>query len=138
MTVGGIILCIIGTVIVLIVAGLIAFSLIDNDAKVASLAVVAVGMAIIAGIWVFGNWWYSSTEEGKRAVKTQDSNFNGGITREVMVYDMDGDLLAEYRGRFDVDYTDERVMFDDENGQRHIIYFKSGTVIINELPEGEG
>lgn len=135
MTVGGIILCILGTLVVLVIAGLIAYSLMDNDYKIGALGVVAVGMAIIAGIWVFGNWWYSSTEEGKRALKTQDSNFNGGITREVMVYDMDGDLLAEYRGKFDIEYSDERIMFDDENGQRHIIYFKSGTVVVNELPE---
>lgn len=135
MTVGGIFLCIVGTVIVLIIAGLIAYSLMDNDYKIGALGVVAVGMALIAGIWVFGNWWYTGTEEGKRALKTQDSNFNGGITREVMVYDMDGDLLAEYRGKFDIEYSDERIMFDDENGQRHIIYFKSGTVVVNELPE---
>lgn len=135
MTVGGIVLCILGTIVVLVIAGLIAYSLMDNDYKIGALGVVAVGMAIIAGIWVFGNWWYTSTEEGKRALKTQDSNFNGGITREVMVYDMDGDLLAEYRGRFDIEYSDERIMFDDENGQRHIIYFKSGTVVVNELPE---
>ena len=135
MTVGGIILCILGTLVVIVIAGLIAYSLMDNDYKVGALGVVAVGMAIIAGIWVFGNWWYTGTEEGKRALKTQDSNFNGGITREVMVYDMDGDLLAEYRGKFDIEYSDERIMFDDENGQRHIIYFKSGTVVVNELPE---
>ena len=135
MTVGGIILCILGTLVVIVIAGLIAYSLMDNDYKVGALGVVAVGMSIIAGIWVFGNWWYTGTEEGKRALKTQDSNFNGGITREVMVYDMDGDLLAEYRGKFDIEYSDERIMFDDENGQRHIIYFKSGTVVVNELPE---
>ena len=135
MTVGGIILCILGTLVVIVIAGLIAYSLMDNDYKIGALGVVAVGMAIIAGIWVFGNWWYTGTEEGKRALKTQDSNFNGGITREVMVYDMDGDLLAEYRGKFDIEYSDERIMFDDENGQRHIIYFKSGTVVVNELPE---
>lgn len=135
MTVGGIVLCIFGTVVVLIIAGLIAYSLMDNDYKIGALGVVAVGMALIAGIWVFGNWWYTSTEEGKRALKTQDSNFNGGITREVMVYDMDGDLIAEYKGKFDIEYSDERIMFDDENGQRHIIYFKSGTVVVNELPE---
>ena len=135
MTVGGIVLCIVGTIVVLFIAGLIAYSLMDNYYKIGALGVVAVGMALIAGIWVFGNWWYTSTEEGKRALKTQDSNFNGGITREVMVYDMDGDLLAEYRGKFDIEYSDERIMFDDENGQRHIIYFKSGTVVVNELPE---
>ena len=52
------------------------------------------------------------------------------------MYDMDGDELEYFRGRFDVDYEDERIMFDDENGNRHVIYFKSGTVIINEI-EGE-
>ena len=48
---------------------------------------------------------------------------------------MDGDVLAHYKGKFDVEYSDERILFDDENGQRHIIYFKSGTVVVDEVSE---
>ena len=66
-------------------------------------------------------------------MKTQDSNFNNGIEREVIVYDMDGDIIQTYTGKFDIEYEDERILFDDENGLRHVIYFKTGTVIVNEI-----
>ena len=68
-----------------------------------------------------------------RAMKDMQSDINGGLRREIIVYDCVGNKLYEYTGKFDVDYSDERVLFDDENGNRHAIYFKSGTVIINEV-----
>ena len=96
-----------------------------------------VGALISAIMWGCVGWYYNSTEAGKRARKSQDSNFNGGITRRVRVYDMYGDVLEEYTGKFDVDYGSERILFDDENGKRHVIYYKSGTVIVDEIEEKE-
>ena len=43
--------------------------------------------------------------------------------------------LEEYKGKFDVDYSSERIMFDDDNSKRHVIYFKSGTIIVDEIKE---
>ena len=60
-------------------------------------------------------WYFNSTEAGKRALKTQESNFNGGIHRTVQVYDATGGLIKTYSGTFDVDYDDDRIVFDDEN-----------------------
>lgn len=135
MTVGGIIFGVILTVILLIVGVLIAVYCVGEEQWVGLIATIILGVGLIAGTWIGLNWYYGSTEAGKRAIKTQDSNFNGGITREVTVYDMDGDVLAHYKGKFDVEYSDERILFDDENGQRHIIYFKSGTVVVDEVSE---
>ena len=94
-----------------------------------------IGLAICLIIWSIALWYYNSTEAGKRARKTQESNFNGGITRVVKVYDVEGDLIAEYTGKFDVDYDNDRIIFDDENDNRHIIYYPTGTVIIDEVDE---
>lgn len=93
------------------------------------------GLAICLVIWGIALWYYNSTEAGKRARKTQESNFNGGITRVVKVYDVEGDLIAEYTGKFDVDYDNDRIVFDDENNNRHIIYYPTGTIIIDEVDE---
>ena len=60
------------------------------------------------------------------------SDFGGGIERTVTVYDIDGEIIQEYSGKFDVDYDSERIKFDDENGERHVIYYTTGTVIIDE------
>jgi len=79
------------------------------------------------------NWWYGNTASGRRAVKSQESNLNNGIEREVKIYSMNGDLVETFTGKIDIDYKDDRIMFDDERGLRHVIYFPSGTVVVNEV-----
>ena len=94
---------------------------------------VVVIVLLIVGLFI-GFIIYSLfyTESGKRALKSTKSNWLGGINRTVSVYSQDGKLIKEYHGKFDVEYSDERILFDDENGLRHIIYFKSGQVIVDE------
>lgn len=89
-------------------------------------------ISILALALIFMLWWYNNTESGKRAFKTQESNLTGGIEREVSVYDVEGELIKSYSGKFDVVYDNDRILFDDENGKRHVIYYPTGTVIIDE------
>lgn len=131
MTFGAIIGCSIITVCVLLLIGGCCF-LADSEGKIIAIALL-VGIIICGIMWGITAWYYNNTEEGKRAFKTQQSNFNGGITREVKVYDVEGDLIAEYKGKFDIEYDDDRILFDDENGNRHIIYYPTGNVIIDEI-----
>ena len=86
--------------------------------------------AIACGVFF---WYRSSSASGQRALKDQQSNLNGGIERIVRVFDVNGHLIERYEGRFDVE-TDRQtyILFDDENGKRHIIYYTTGTVIIDE------
>lgn len=129
MTIGAVIVFALFTVLIV---GFGGFLIYGNEPVQAIITFIIAG-AIIAGMWIGGSWYYKNTEKGKRAIKTQDSNIHGGIEREIVVYDMEGDEIERFQGRFDVDYNDERIMFDDENGNRHVIYFKSGTVIVNEI-----
>ena len=92
-----------------------------------------IGVIICIFICVGMHWYYNNTASGQRAIKTQESDFNMGIDRKVCVYDVNGGLIKEYEGKFDVDYDDDRIIFDDENGLRHIIYYPTGTVIIDEV-----
>ncbi|MCD8082214.1 MAG: hypothetical protein LUE86_01485 [Clostridiales bacterium] len=62
---------------------------------------------------------------------------SGGISRLVRVYDMEGDLIEEYAGTFDVETDEHYVLFDDEKGKRHMIYYTTGTIIIDEVEEEE-
>ena len=94
-------------------------------------AVIAliVGVSICAGIV----WWSFNTESGKRAYKDQQSNLDGGIQRTVSVYDINGELIKEYSGKFDIETDEESyILFDDEDGHRHIIYYTTGTIIVDE------
>ena len=90
------------------------------------------GMIVSTILLGFMLWYFGSTEKGKRAMKSQESNLNGGIERTVKVYDIKGKIIAEYEGKFDVEYNESRIIFDDENGKRHIIYYKTATVVIDE------
>ncbi len=89
---------------------------------------------IIAFLIIASGWYFTSTEKGKRMTKDFKSNVSGGIHRQVKVYDINGKLIEEYKGTFDMETIhDNYILFDDENGLRHIIYFTTGTIIIDEL-----
>ena len=107
--------------------------------KISIFAAISITCLIVAITWVVGGWYCTSTAAGQRAMKTQRSEFGDGIQREVTVYDMDGDVIEHYEGRFDVDVgsdgSAQRILFDDEEGNRHVIYPGGGIVIINEVTE---
>ena len=135
MTVGGYVMfCILALIILVCAVGLGAGFVIDENVTVGIVLIIA-GVVATAALWFGMRWWFQNTESGKRAVKTQESNFEGGINRSVKVYDAVGNLLQEYEGRFDVDFNgdEQRILFDDENEKRHVIYFKTGTVIVEEV-----
>lgn len=134
MTIGAIITCLVLTFIFIIFGGFIAYAVYDMaDSGIGAIISIALTLVVTIAMWVGTSWYYNNTEEGARALKTQDSNFNGGIERQVIVYDANGDIIEEYQGKFDVEYESNQILFDDEDGQRHIICFGSGTVIINEV-----
>ena len=108
------------------------FGMFSDSTKglVISIAVAGVLCVVVLIGMLF---YYNRTASGKRAYKTQESNFNGGIERTVEVYDATGNLLKTYRGKFDIDYDDNRIIFDDEENRRHVIYYPTGTVIVDEV-----
>ena len=75
------------------------------------------------------------TESGKRHLKSWESETSGGINRTVTVFDIEGDELAKYTGKFDIEESSQegvvKIKFDCE-GKRHIIYAQTGTVLIDE------
>ena len=121
----------------IIAVGLVIGFAITDDARglISLFATIPICLCILFGM----HWWYGNTESGKRAIKTQESNFDGGIRRHVSVYDAVGNLIQEWDGKFDVDFDADgkRILFDDENGRRHLVYFKTGTVIVEEVDEKE-
>lgn len=135
MTIGAVILDVLITVGAIILGLLITGYFWDED-KIISLAISAIiTILIIIGVWGISIWYFDNTESGARALKSQNSNFNGGITREVKVYDVEGDVIATYKGKFDIEYDNDQILFDDEKGNRHIIYYPTGNVIIDEIGE---
>ena len=128
MTVGAIVGLSLLTIVVISVVGALCYQY-----KKARIPSVIVGLIIVAAAWSIGAWYYTGTEAEKRAIKTQQSNFGGGIERCITVYDVEGDVIAKYEGKFDIEYDNDRILFDDEDGLRHIIYYPTGNVIVDEV-----
>lgn len=75
----------------------------------------------------------SCTEACGRYMKDIESDFGGGLPRTVSVYDLSGNLVKEYTGTFDIETDNESyILWDDEMGKRHIIYFSTFNIIIDE------
>ena len=130
MTVGGWLLFACGAALLL--GGALGFAAMLECGKKGFVIAKLVGAVLTVVLLVFMLWWFGNTASGKRAFKSQESNFNDGIERSVKVYDVEGEVIAEYHGKFDVKYDESRILFDDENGKRHIIYYPTGTVVIDE------
>lgn len=130
MTIGGWIIFII-IAFLFIIAGFLIGIMIDEDHS--CLIGTLIGIIISAFVLFGMHFYYNNTASGARAYKTQESNFNMGIQREVTVFDATGNIIKQYEGKFDIEYDDDRILFDDENGHRHIIYYPTGTVIIDEV-----
>ena len=124
---------IIGWVIYILISIVIAIicTLIAIDTNMASvLSVVTFCLCLI--LFLAMHWYFNNTAAGRRAYKSQESNFNNGIERVVRVYDVNGKLITEYDGKFDITYDNDRILFDDQNGKRHVIYYPTGTVTVDE------
>ncbi len=122
-------------VAVVAVAGLLFAAAAFTKGKTSLQKIAGTAASLVAAVAISALllWRLYGTEEGRRSIKDFQSNVGGGIERVVKVYDMEGDLIASYQGRFDVAYDSSRIIFDDENGKRHIIYYTTGTVIIDEI-----
>ena len=130
-TIGSWVLIVIG--IIFVIAGIIAFVWLFKDQQRGTAVIALIVCLVIGALLVFGPLVYSNTEAGERAYKDQESNFGGGISRTVTVYDVNGNVIKTYSGEFDIE-TDQQsyILFDDENGKRHIIYYTTGTITVDD------
>lgn len=71
----------------------------------------------------------------ERIKKNFNSEFDNGLPREIVVYDMNGNKILDDRGKFDISYDDNRLQYVDEHNLKHNIYTGTGTVIVKEIKE---
>lgn len=70
-----------------------------------------------------------SSQSFQRFLKDIRSDYAGGINRTVTVYDYSGNMLEQYKGKFDVEYKSDGSIKFDLDGKRTII---TGGIIINQ------
>lgn len=104
----------------------IASAVKDESASAGVLAFIS-GFATIS-ICAAIIWWASTSESGKRALKEQQSDLNGGLERTVTLYSYNGDEIKSWSGKFDVSSSETETYFDID-GKRVIIH---GGIVVNE------
>lgn len=58
----------------------------------------------------------------ERDFKSCNSDINGGLDRIVNVYSLDGQLIATYEGKIDIDNNENGSVMFDLNGKRYVYY----------------
>ncbi len=57
-----------------------------------------------------------------RSLKSCNSDISGGLNRIINVYDYQGDLLATYEGKIDIDDNQNSSIMFDLDGKRYVYY----------------
>lgn len=83
-------------------------------------AVLTIG--IIAGMFFGFRWYYTSTASGQRAVVDQRADLTGGLERTITIYTADGNQIAQYTGRIDIEGNDGGYVLFDFEGKRYTYY----------------
>lgn len=91
---------------------------------------------VIIVVSLLGTLFLTNTASFKRFKKDIGSEFSENIEREVTVHSRSGDIIHQSRGKFDVEFSDGRLKWIDEDGKAHIIYLgDSATAVVDELSE---
>lgn len=121
--------------VLFIMAIVVGFMYVTECEAKAKLIVVMVEVALMIALIGGCAMYNTRTESGKRHIKSWESETSGGIDRTVTVYDIEGEEVAKYQGRFDIEESSQegvvKIKFDCD-GKRHIIYAQTGTVLIDE------
>ena len=119
MTIGGWIIfaLIAGFLIIGAICGAVYCESIAAKITIPVLCVIAT-IAILAGmLWYFGN-----TASGQRAMIDQKSDLGNGLDRIVRVYTANGDIIAEFEGKIDIEGNDGGYVLFDYEGKRYTYY----------------
>ena len=92
-----------------------------TDKKLWHILAVIVAVAVAVGSVFLMRWYFTSTASGIRALTDQRSNLSNGLERTITIYTANGDKLAEYSGKIDIEMDQDYIKFDYD-GKRYIYY----------------
>ena len=74
------------------------------------------------GVLVGMLWYFGNTASGQRAMVDQQSDLGNGLNRIVRVYTANGDIIAEFEGKIDIEGNDGGYVLFDYQGKRYTYY----------------
>lgn len=106
--------------VLILCVGIIGAILIENiPGKIIS---VVVAILLILGLFFGMRWYFQNTASGQRALMDQKSNLDNGLERTVTIYTADGEIIAQYTGKIDIEGNDGGYVLFDYEGKRYTYY----------------
>ena len=67
-------------------------------------------------------WYCENTTDGQKAIIEQQSKLNKGLERTVTVYTADGEILARYTGKIDIENSNNGYVVFNFEGKQYTYY----------------
>ncbi len=77
---------------------------------------------ILACAALFAAFTFPGCASCEREIKSCNSDIAGGLYRVVNIYTYDGQLIATYEGKIDIDDNDNGSIMFELNGKRYVYY----------------
>ena len=104
----------------------------DSAKRISVITILIVIIVLLCG--GCSHWYFNSTASGGRVRKDFKSEFNNGIPRDIKVYNADGKVIMEEKGKFDIKHSSRSLQYVDQNNLNHNIYFgDNSTVTVDVL-----
>ena len=85
-----------------------------SNTKKRILVVTSVIVVILALLGGCSHWYFNKTASGGRISKDFKSEMNNGIPREIKVYNADGKVIMEEKGKFDIKHSSRSLQYVDQ------------------------
>lgn len=104
-----------------------------EESIIPTITTFLITVILAGGICWGGHWYCDNTANGIRAMKDQQSNFDNGLNREIIITAEDGREIFYYKGKCDIEHNDGYILFETEDKKRMMIYYGiTDTIIISE------
>ncbi len=119
MTIGAWITFVIISLVILAVGLSAAF---ESDSIKKKVIKIIIAVSICVGLFFGFRWYFTSTASGRRQLLDQKSDLSNGIERVINIYTANGDIIATYEGKIDIETNDGGYVKFDFDGKRYIYY----------------
>lgn len=119
MTISAWIGCIIASIIIITVIICIIHNVYETSAKIFA---TTIGIILIIALFAGSFWYFNNTASGRRALINQKSELNNGLERVINIYTANGDIIATYTGKIDIEKNDGGYVKFDFGGKRYTYY----------------
>lgn len=90
----------------------------NNDKKIIA---IIIGIALCICVFLGFRWYHTHIASGIRELTDERSNLSNGLDRIINIYTADGNKIAHYEGKIDIEMDKNYIKFD-WMGKRYIYY----------------